>query len=175
MQYSDSQTNERLVNAIRQDDTEAFKELFNTYFAPLIRFCWYRVHSMEISRDLVQDLFTRVWLKRHTLDPNKSIKAYLYKALTNLIINHINHSSSKTIPLEDIEGAGKHTDGNEYELMIDVKKALEQLPLKLRTVFMLSRYEGFNYAEIAEICNISKKAVEKRMSRAFILLRKFFS
>jgi RNA polymerase sigma-70 factor, ECF subfamily len=175
MQNSDTQTNERLVNAIRQDDTEAFKELFKTYFASLIRFSWYRVHNMETSRDLVQDLFTRVWLKRHTLDPNKSIKAYLYKALNNLIINHINLSSSKTIPLDDIEGVWKHTDGNDFVIMIDIKKALEKLPPKLKTVFMLSRYDGYDYAEIAEICNISKKAVEKRMSRAFILLRKFFS
>jgi RNA polymerase sigma-70 factor (ECF subfamily) len=175
MQNSDSQTDERLVNAIRQDDTEAFKGLFKTYYAPLIRFCWYRVHCMETSRDLVQDLFTRIWLKRHTLDPNKSIKAYLYKALNNLIINYINLSSSKAIPFEEIEEIKGHTDRNEIESMIDIQKALDQLPPKLKTVFMLSRYEGFDYSEIAEICSISKKAVEKRMSRAFMLMRKFFS
>jgi RNA polymerase sigma-70 factor, ECF subfamily len=175
MQNIDSQTDESLVNAIRQDDTRAFKDLFKTYYAPLIRFCWYRVHCMETSRDLVQDLFTRVWLKRHTLDPNKSIKAYLYKALNNLIINHINLSSSKTIPFDEILEEKTQSNGSELESMIDMQKALDQMPPKLRTVFMLSRFEGYDYSEIAEICSISKKAVEKRMSRAFVILRKFFS
>lgn len=174
MQRSNQESDENLVNAIRQNDADAFKELFKIYFAPLIRFCWYRVHSMETSRDLVQDLFMRVWLKRHTLDPNKSIKAYLYKALNNLIINYVNLSSSKTIPLESAEEIRAHTDANELDSMIDIQNALDKLPPKLRTVFLLSRYDGFDYAEIAEICGISKKAVEKRMSGAFTLLRKIF-
>jgi RNA polymerase sigma-70 factor, ECF subfamily len=175
MQQSNPPTDESLVNAIRQDDTEAFKVLFKTYFAPLIRFCWYRVHSMETSRDLVQDVFMRVWLKRYSLDPGKSIKAYLYKTLNNLIINHVNLSSSKTIPLDEIEEIKEYADAKEIETMIDIEKALDKLPAKQRSVFMLSRFDGFDYAEIAEICGISKKAVEKRMSKAFTLLRKFYS
>lgn len=175
MQQNTSQTDEKLVNAVKEDDTEAFKQLFKTYYAPLIRFCWYRVHCMDTSRDLVQDLFARVWMKRHTLDPNKSIKAYLYKALNNLIINHINLSSSKSIPLEEVEQVKEYSSGREIESLIDIRKALDKLPPKLKTVFLLSRYDGYDYAEIAEICGITKKAVEKRMSKAFVLLRKFFS
>ena len=175
MQNSDSQTDERLVNAIRQDDTEAFKGLFKTYYAPLIRFCWYRVHSMETSRDLVQETFFRVWIKRTSLNPQKSVKAYLYKTLTNLIINHLKLSSSKTTSFESIH----HEDGinNEHiiELKLDLENALNKLPEKLKKVYMLSRLEGYKYTEIAKICDISIKAVEKRMSSAFTLLRKTFT
>ena len=55
---------------------------------------------------------------------------------------------------------------------IDIESSIERLPEKLKTVFLLSRIEGFKYSEISEICNISVKAVEKRMSKAFQILRK---
>jgi RNA polymerase sigma-70 factor, ECF subfamily len=168
-------TDEQLLRAIKQSDPEAFNKLFQKYFTQLIRFCWYRVHDIDTSRDLVQEIFVRVWLKRQMLNPDKSIKAYLYKSLNNLIINESKLSSSQTIPLDEIEKTKGSSEINRLEFKIDIQNALDKLPLKLKTVYTLSRFEGFDYAEIAEICNISKKAVEKRMSKAFILLRKFFS
>jgi RNA polymerase sigma factor (sigma-70 family) len=129
---------------------------------------------MDISQDLVQEIFFKIWLNRKKLDPDKSIKAYLYKSLTNAIINHIKLSSSHTIPFENID-EGKYTDiSNNLDIKLDIQNAIKQLPEKLKTVYLLSRVEGYNYKEIAELCNISIKAVEKRMSKAFILLRKSF-
>ncbi len=61
------------------------------------------------------------------------------------------------------------------ENQIDLFSCIENLPEKLKTVFMLSRIEGFKYPEIAEICEISIKAVEKRMTKAFKILRKVLS
>ena len=98
----DNNTDEQLVDAIRKNDHDAFKKLYCRYFKPLIHFAWYRLYSMETARDLVQETFYRVWSKKRILDPQKSIKAYLYKTLTNLIINHIKLHSSSNIPLENI-------------------------------------------------------------------------
>ena len=53
-----------------------------------------------------------------------------------------------------------------------MRTAIQKLPDKLKTVFILSRIEGYKYNEIAEICGISIKAVEKRMSKTFNILRK---
>ena len=168
-------SDEELVTAILQNDQNAFKNLYYKYYNALIRFAWFRVHSMETSRDLVQETFFRVWIKRASLNPQKSIKAYLYKTLTNLIINHLKLSSSKTTSFESIH----HEDGinNEHiiELKLDLENALNKLPEKLKKVYMLSRLEGYKYTEIAKICDISIKAVEKRMSSAFTLLRKTFT
>jgi len=175
MTDDNSLTDEQLVKAIRKNDPEAFKKLFQKYFAQLIRFCWYRVHDMDTSRDLVQEIFVRVWLKRHMLNPDKSIKAYLYKSLNNLIINQSKLSFFQTISLEELPTAKNISEENNHEFNIDIQNALSKLPQKLKTVYMLSRFEGFDYSEIAEMCSVSKKAVEKRMSKAFILLRKFFS
>jgi RNA polymerase sigma-70 factor (ECF subfamily) len=163
---------EQLVEAIRNNNHDAFKELYYKYFDKLIRFAWYRLQSIETSRDLVQELFVRVWAARERLNPQKSIKAYLYRALNNLIINHFKLCSSHTLSLTNLDER-KIKIEEEQDIVLDVQSAINLLPEKLKIVFILSRVEGFKYSEIAEICNISVKAVEKRMSKAFIILRNY--
>ena len=161
----------QLIKAIINNDHEAFKNLYYKYFPMLIRFAGYRLYSFETARDLVQEIFLRVWIRREKLNPDKSIKAYLYKSLNNLIINYSRLSSAKSVSIEDLKNLKKINDA---DIRIDIKTAIQKLPEKLKIVFILSRIEGYKYTEIAEICNISVKAVEKRMSKAFNILRKVF-
>ena len=168
-------TDKELAEAIIQNDPDAFKQLYCRYFQLLIRFAWYRLHSMETARDLVQELFSRIWIKRNWINPDKSIKAYLYKSLNNLIINHSKLHSSQTKSIENINEEKVPADEIEIESKIDFQNAIDRLPEKLKIVYTLNRYEGYKYSEIAEICNISVKAVEKRMSQAFEILRKTLS
>jgi RNA polymerase sigma-70 factor (ECF subfamily) len=113
----------------------------------------------------------KIWIKRQHLNPARSIKAYLYKSINNAIINHINLHSSKSISFELINNEKALGSDNNLDFKIDIQKAINNLPEKIRTVYILSRIEGYNYSEISEVCNISIKAVEKRMSKAFKLLR----
>lgn len=163
----------QLVEAIRQNDSAAFQLLYYRYYKPLFRFAWYRLHSTELIRDLLQELFFKLWMNRNQLDPERSIKAYLYKSLTNLIINHLKLHSSHSVSFDNITELTTGKEDNP-DMMIDIQNLLNHLPEKLKMVFMLSRVEGYKYNEIAEICGISIKAVEKRMSTAFDILRKFF-
>jgi RNA polymerase sigma-70 factor, ECF subfamily len=166
---------EQIVKAIINNDHSAFKNLYYKYYPMLIRFAWFKLHTADTAKELVQELFFRIWTKRHNLNPDKSIKAYLYKSLNNLIINHSNLSFSKTASIEDIKNQTAFSnDENKQELRIDLEREIDKLPEKIRTVYILSRIEGYKYSEIAEICGISVKAVEKRMSGALNILRKVF-
>ena len=89
-----------------------------------------------------------------------------------MIINHSALSHSHTYSLESITDENKSFNQYDIDLMIDIGKAVDDLPEKLRVVYMLSRIEGYKYSEIAAICEISVKAIEKRMSQAFERLRK---
>jgi len=164
---------EELVEAIKENDHDAFKILYYRYFQKLIRFAYYRLRSIETARDLIQELFFKVWTGRQRLNPQKSIQAYLYKSLNNLVINYKKLSSSQTSSLTDLDERKIGTEEKQGNT-IDIQNAIERLPKKLKTVFILSRVEGYKYSEIAEICNISVKAVEKRMTKVFVLLRKEF-
>ncbi|MBL1213387.1 MAG: sigma-70 family RNA polymerase sigma factor [Ignavibacteriae bacterium] len=167
----DKLNDSELTAAIKVGNKNAFKDLYYKYFDKLYSFAWYRTYSEETSRDFVQELFTILWTHRKKLDPNKSIKAYLYKVLGNLIIDASRLHSSQNISLENIESTSYE---NDMELNIDIQNAIARLPKKLKEVYLLSRLDGFKYSEIAEILGISIKAVEKRLTKAFGILRKTF-
>jgi RNA polymerase sigma factor (sigma-70 family) len=162
---------EELVRAIKDNDQDAFKILYYRYFQKLISFTYYKLHSVETTRDLVQELFFRIWTGRERLNPQKSIKAYLYKSLNNLIINYKKLRSSQISSLADFDERRIEAE-EKQDSRIDFQIAIEKLPEKLKTVYILSRIEGYKNAEIAEICNISVKAVEKRITKMFVLLKK---
>jgi len=62
-------------------------------------------------------------------------------------------------------------DQSAIELSTQINAAIENLPEKSRNIFILSRFQGLKYHEIAEVCQISIKTVENRMSQALKLLR----
>jgi len=166
---------EELIKAIRQNDTEAFKRLYYKYYEMLARFALYRLHSTQTAADLVQDIFLKLWVRRSKLNPDKSIKAYLYKSLNNSVINYSKLHSSHTTSIENISDNKIQRAETDPAIKLDIRNAVNQLPEKLKTVFILSRFEGYRYSEIAVICNVSIKAIEKRMSKAFDILRKTLS
>ena len=168
-------SDKELVQKIKESSDGAFKLLFIKYYSALINFCFYRIRNLEASKDLVQEIFTKLWIARDNLNPEKSIKSYLYKSAVNQIINFRKHSSSKNISLDESISTKEKSNIINLENQIDLFSCIEKLPEKLKTVFMLSRIEGFKYPEIAEICEISVKAVEKRMTKAFKVLRKVLS
>ena len=166
-------TDSQLTEAIRNNDQLAFKELFSKYYPKLFRFAAVHIQSKDLACDLLQEVFFRVWNKREKLNPKKSIQAYLYKILINLIINHHKLASSKTISLENNLNRNAVRTDSTIESAIDIQLALDKLPNKLKSVFVLTKVDGFKYEEVAEICGISIKAVEKRMTKVLSILKKF--
>lgn len=170
--FTDLNSDMELILQIKKGDKNAFKTLFIKYYRKLINYCLYRKVDLETAKDLVQEIFAKLWDSKTHLDPEKSIQAYLYKSITNQIINLAKHSSSKNVSLDISIFAKSANNEQSIDDKIDIESSIEKLPEKLKMVFLLSRIEGFKYSEIAEICNISVKAVEKRMSKAFLILRK---
>ena len=161
-----------LARAIRSSNALAFKTLYHRYYEAITAFLYQRTLSMELTKDFVQEVFTRVWLKRDRLDTSKSIKAYLYRIANNMTIDYFRKQGSKKAYLSTMARQHESSSDDCIETRTSVKMAISKLPEKLRSVFLLSRYEGLKYAEIAEVCHISVKTVESRMSRALEQLRK---
>lgn len=164
--WSDS----RLTEAIRASDVGAFQALYYRYYEPLYQFLWHKTRSTEQVKDYIQELFTRVWIKRSRLNPDFSIRAYLYRIASNMVIDQIRkNASERTYRLHVHRNTARDTDS--LDERITIQQAVEDLPEKLRLVFILSRYQGLKYTEIAEVCGISIKTVESRMSHALRRLR----
>ncbi|MFB6317543.1 RNA polymerase sigma-70 factor [Saccharicrinis sp. FJH54] len=156
---------------------EKFEHLFREHFTALCFFAQKYLGDMDSSKDLVHEVFVKVWDKRNEFDFEKPAKSYLFTSVYNRCLNQI-RDARKFNRTEDneLEQSLSH-DGSDNEsiemaeLKSLIQKSLNSLPEKCRAVFNLSRYEGKSYAEIAEVLKISNKTVEAHMSKALRVLR----
>jgi RNA polymerase sigma-70 factor (ECF subfamily) len=168
-----SRSDPDLVMAIRDSDAGAFKILYFRYHDPLFRYVWYRTRSPEFAKDTLQEIFTRLWQNRRSLDPDKSVKAYLYRIAHNLLVDNLRKEDQ--IQSHRTDAQSVDSPESDLESRLDVQTAVDSLPDDLRIAFLLNRYQGLKYSEIAEIYGISVKTVESRISRALDRLRKILS
>jgi RNA polymerase sigma-70 factor (ECF subfamily) len=162
----------QLAEAIKGSDHIAFKTLYYRYFEALFRFLWRQINDEELAKDLLQEVFGRVWKNRANLDPGQSIKAYLYRIGQNLVIDHRRQNSRAVDFLEahpEIEPS--YSTNDDFDFNEKLQAAIESLPEPIRAVFVMSRFDGAKYAEIAAAFDISVKTVEARMSKALSILR----
>ena len=119
----------------------------------------------------------KLWKKREELEIRTSLKSYLFRAVRNACLNMISHINireeyKKYHELEVREDEKNFTDESIVtELEDRIRKTIDTLPVERRKVFVLSRFEGLKYKEIAERLNISVKTVENQMSKALKFLR----
>ncbi len=161
-----------LIRKIQASDAQAFKRLAEIYYDAMYRFLWRKTRQEDASQDLVQELFLNLWKARTRLQPEKPIKAFLYRAANNLAIDHLRKKVNRQKHFsEELEFEPVVQDGAQERLRDSIDAALAELPEPQRIVFMMNRHEGLKYREIAEMLEISVKTVESRMSKALRFLR----
>ncbi len=153
---------------------DEFKYLFDTYFENVRNYVYFRSGDKELSTDIAQEVFMRLWEKKMKLNPEKT-KGLLYKMSSDMFISRYRRGlvESDYISSVDfkIETQTPLDDIQYKELKRRYADALNKLPEKQRIVFLMSRKEELKYLEIAERLRISVKAVEKRMKNALAFLK----
>lgn len=152
-----------------------FKKLFDIYFERVRNYIFYRSGDSELSTDIAQETFMRIWEKDLHPEPQKE-KALLFKIAGDLFISNYRKKQVALkfaqIPLNENSSPAPDEDLDYKELKIKYEKTLSEMNEIQRIVFLMSRNDGLKYKEIAEHLNISVKAVEKRMSKALSHLNK---
>jgi RNA polymerase sigma-70 factor, ECF subfamily len=160
-----------------QENSDLIKDLFKTYYSPLVKLVYRMLKNVEASEDIVQDVFVKVWNNRENLDHNKSIKSYLYRSAINTALNYI-EKNKRSAPITKIEAVIDKHKGNTTEEKINYKElefrvsaAIDTLPPKCKAIFVMSRYDELSYKEIAESLELSIKTVENQIGKALGILR----
>lgn len=166
-----------LIALLRHDDQKALKALFDQYHGPLCSLAYRMVQDRDQAKDIVQEVFIKLWKNRQRLEINDSLNAYLKRATINTSLNHIERVSRFTQQQpgrSDLLFHSRNTADQELnynELAKRVEDAILELPVRARMVYTLIRSEELSYKEVAETLDISVKAVEKEMMKALNLLR----
>ena len=163
---------------IKMGDEQAFELLFKKHYTTLCNFSNKYLFNPEEAQDVVQDVFLNIWENRDEIDPEESLKAYLFRITANNSINKLRRRKVKTkydeilkfVYVENL-GLSPHDSFLERELSEYLGLAFNKIPPQCRRVFDLSRIDGLKYSEIAEYLRISVKTVESHMSKALAILR----
>lgn len=151
-----------------------FSSLFEKHSKNLHDFLYYKFGENFNPKDKVQEAFVKLWENCAKVSPSKA-KSYLFTVGNNLMLNEASHQKvvlkyQKLKPKSHTNETPQFIlEGNEY--MDKLQNAIANLSEAQRTAFLLNRIEGKKHKEIAEILNISTKAVEKRIYGALKKLR----
>ena len=174
-----SEEDNSLIQRMLGGDETAFSIIFKTYYVDLVLFAVTFVRDKQAAEEIAQDVFIRLWENRECVIITSSLRSFLLKSIQNRCIDTIRHlkivdnyqSKLQNHPLlleNDTENYVLYS-----ELEDDLKKALGKLPEDISKIFLLNRFEGFTYAEIASQLDISVRMVEVRMGKALSLLKQY--
>lgn len=157
-----------------KQDIDNFKKLFFQYHTALCSFSYKIVNDRHAANDIVQDVFIGVWKNRGTLDWTTPMKSYLFKSTSNRSISWL-EKSKKTVSIQSLKVEPSVPNIEKAvlakEVKAKIKGAVEKLPPKCKTIFILSRYQNLKYKQIAEYLDISIKTVENQMGIALSRIR----
>ncbi len=164
-----------LMRRLSEGDQAAMKEVFQEHYQQIYRTIYRFVHHAQVCEDLTQEVFLKVWRKRATITISQSLRGYLTTMAYHEAMSHLRKSGPKEVEPEPQMQVSYERDGQQVmenvELGQRIAHAIEKLPPRCKTTFVLSRFEGKSYKEIGQIMDISVKTVENQMGKALQLLR----
>ena len=167
----------RINEILGKDPENGYASIFNQHYSAMCAFALKYVDNNFEAEQCAMDVFLKVWEKRNELEIKTDIKYYLFASVRNRALDLIRKNNRKT-PLEaDMLQSVPMTDLNPEERLFwknavaKVEAAINQLPAQCQRIFLMSRYDGKKYHEIADELNLSVKTVETQISRALRSLR----
>ena len=156
-------------------------------FADLFKQYEYRLHTLvlkltrsnQYTRDIIQEVFLKLWEHRYQLDSIHNIEAWLYRLTENKVIDFLRKTAADNRLKEAVwkshPSTGSETEdkviAREYHQII--QKAVDQLPPQRKLIYYLNREKGLNYQQIASQLAISKHTVKNQLSNALQSIRLF--
>lgn len=170
--------NEReLLLKVSEGDQPAYQELFYHYWDPIYSTALMFTKSPELSEDLSQDIFARIWLKRKKLAEVEQFDNYLFITARNLIFDHLRKKvfsgGYDEYFQEYFRDAALSPDQKlEFkEFENSIQQAIKDLPPQQQTAFRLSRFQGLSHEEIARQMGVSRATVKSYIVRSIVSLR----
>ncbi|PST83700.1 RNA polymerase sigma-70 factor [Pedobacter yulinensis] len=166
-----------LVTLWQQGTAEAFDVLYLRHVTGLVALAARKTGDRELAKEMVQDIFLDFFRRKSELDPEKSVKAYLYSAVQHRVYNYYREVLMRKKHEDGIArlwsaaATGTEQDLARRELEKAIQTGVNNLPEKCREVFVLSRQEHLPHKEIATRLNISVNTVEQHMRKALQRLR----
>jgi len=170
-------TDEELADLLKTGDHMAFSVIFDRFYGLLFIHACKTIHDKEEAKDVVQELFETLWMRRESISFEQSLSAYLYAAIRNRIINRISH---RQVENKYIDSLRDFIDRDTYmadyrlrerEIKRIVEREISSLPAKMKEIFELSRNDYLSYKQIAVKLQLSEHTVRTHVKKALRILK----
>lgn len=172
----------KLVELLKKGSHEAFTEIFDRYYIPLYHFARGRLsHDSEEAKDLIQDIFTKLWNDRETINimPDK-LPQLLFTAVKNKALDNHKHQKIEQKYMVHMEAylnrwrIQEETDHltRTNELAAKINHAIALLPEKMRIVFNFMKFSGMSRKQVSEHLGMPEPTVKTCIQRALVRLKK---
>ena len=167
-----------IKQAFKTSSEAGCEMLFRRYHRALCSHAVRYVYSKEVAEDIVSDVFCKFWKNQSYESVTSSYRFYLFRSVRNEAYSYLRSEFQQLDSLETTEmpesSAGLRPDTiTQFEETFQrVKVLVESLPPQCRKVFLMSRFEGKRYQEIAEELGLSIKTVEAHLVKGLSLVRK---
>ncbi len=177
--YSD----EELISRFQAGDENAYVELVNRFKDKLTNFVYYFLKDEELSEDIVQDTFIKLYEKKNYYRPVAKFSTWIYTIARNLANTELRKKNrAKIMYLSQIKYDNKNHElrskdqslismiENEY-LLDELNSAIDRLPDNYKTAIILRDIQGLNYEEISKIVGVPLGTIKSRINRARLQLQ----
>ncbi len=135
------------------------------------------IHSPELSEDICQEIFLKIWESREKLSDIRSFRAYLFITARNHTFNVLKKAARSDAGMSEIirhfdtsrNSTEEDVQNNEY--LDFIRRKLEELPPRSREIFRMCREQSKSYDEVAAELGITRDAVKSRMVHAMKVLK----
>lgn len=168
---------QQIVRALIAGNRAAFKVLYDKLGSGVYSVAFQITKDAFVSEEIVQEVFTRLWLHRDNLEPNGNIWVFLYVIAKRLSINRLRSlkrakAAHDGLARQVTDVADSFEERIFYqELLSQLNLTIAELPEKQRQIIELSRNEGLTHQQIADRLGISTHTVNNHITRALKQLK----
>lgn len=169
----------QLLLQVAQGDQAAFTTLFYNHHQKLGEYINRLSGNPELAQEIVQDIFLKIWKHRAALSEIENFQAYLFVISRNHAFNCLKQAAIERERKQEWLRYNKEALYNEGEAdnlsqvyHSFLEEAIEKLPPRQKSVYLLSQHEGLSYEEIASRLHLSFETVKKHKSLALQFIRR---
>lgn len=169
----------KLIEALKKGSKMAFTKLYAIY-APRIRAFSLRWTKNEITaEDITQEVFIRLWNERENIRQTNTVNSLLFTIASHLLINAFNKTINSPVfedyvrYVDTLPSSGNHDPLEYSNFLSSIKLFIDRMPPTRAKVVKLSKLEGFNNKEIADILSLKEQTVKNQLSIGVKELRSF--
>ncbi len=164
-----------LIRRGRDGDIQAVEAIYQRFKIPLFNIAFRHTYDHQVSEDLLQDIFIKVFTHLHEVREEKTFVGWLYRIAVNTCYSYLRQKRSeaqKTISLSEVEaGIGGTVSESDVILKKSLDDAVKDLPGKLKSVFLLHDVQGFKHEEIAGMMGWSVGTSKSQLFKARMKVR----